>query len=63
MNNYLVVILFFLILILISDNSCIEPFGSGPIMFIPEGYGEKVYYDNDNLEPLYRTSLMPTIYD
>lgn len=38
--------------------------GSGPEIFNPEGYGEMgTYYDNNNIEPVYREIRIPTIFD
>lgn len=41
-----------------------EYMGSGPEIFNPEGYGEMgTYYDNNNIEPVYREIRIPTIFD
>ncbi len=54
---WLLIIAIFTLLMLQKNISC---FGSGPNRFIPDNYGEKgAYYDNINLEPLYRKTEFP----
>ena len=58
----IITFLLFIIYILFV-NSCNEYFGSGPEIFGPTKFMEGTYYDNINLEPVYRENKLPTIYD
>ena len=64
-EEHYIYIIVLLVLYLIFNNSCRsnEYFGSGPAIFLPDGYGEGAYSDNIKLEPVYRENTLPTIYD
>ncbi len=59
----LLICLLLLVLYMIYINSSYEEYMTGPLIFYEEGYGESgSYYDNINIEPVYRTIRQPTIY-
>ncbi len=63
-TDFLLVLLILLTILFLFFNSCnYSHFGSGPSIFLEEGYGEGTYYDNIRLEPLYREIKFKTIYD
>lgn len=64
-SDYLIVLFIILTIFLLYFNTHnYSHFGSGPSIFLEEGYGDKgQYYDNARLEPLYREISFKTIYD
>lgn len=64
-KEYILLCTIILILFLLQRNANFkECMGTGPAMFIEEGYGESGQYtDNINLEPVYRKINIPTIYN
>lgn len=64
-EEYILVLLVLIIIFLLYSNSnTFEYMNSSPFMFLPEGYGEHgQYYDNIDIEPVYRTIKVPTIFD
>jgi hypothetical protein len=62
--DFVLVLLMILTIFFLYFNSCnYSYFGSGPSIFLEEGYGEGTYYDNMRLEPIYREIKLKTIYD
>ncbi len=62
--DFILVLLIIFTIFFLYFNSCnYSYFGSGPSIFLEEGYGDGAYYDNRRLEPLYREIRLKTIYD
>ncbi len=60
----LTTVLFIIFLIYLNSTYMqIDYFGSGPEIFLQEGEGESIYYDNQKLEAVHRIIDLPTIYD
>lgn len=60
----LVLILILILYLLYLNSSTYEYMQAQPYIFLPEGYGFRGQYnDNNYIEPVYRTIGSPTIFD